>query len=181
MFLKLWTERQRLHYLHLHVRGCDSEVVGDSEARLCGQILVLAEPLHAKISRFLQPRHTPHHQFYAASSRLMITSKNIIIVNKMPGISLADTISQLSVEEEWGPDTATSTTLNGVPYAPYSKGDRLGRMADWTQEGKDREGRGGRQYNRNYRGRLRVYCEEYPAAKQYQINKSSAQAQHLCS
>lgn len=72
----------------------------------------------------------------------------------MPGISLADTISQLSVNGEWGPEAVSSTTLDGVPYAPYSKGDKLGRMADWTQEGKDREGRGGRQYNRNYRGSL---------------------------
>jgi translation initiation factor 3 subunit D len=42
--------------------------------------------------------------------------------------------------------------LEGIPYAPYSKADKLGRMADWT-EGKDRE-RGGRQQygNRNYRG-----------------------------
>lgn len=51
----------------------------------------------------------------------------------------------------WGPSVTTETTLNGVPYAPFSKGDKLGRMADWTAEGKDRE-RGGRmQYNRNYR------------------------------
>src|SRR5271156_1494450 len=70
----------------------------------------------------------------------------------MAGISLAETISQLSVSGEWGPETVSSTTLDGVPYAPYSKGDKLGRMADWTQEGKDREGRGGRQFNRNYRG-----------------------------
>jgi translation initiation factor 3 subunit D len=44
--------------------------------------------------------------------------------------------------------------LEGVPYAPYSKADKLGRMADWT-EGKDRE-RGGRQQygNRNYRGTM---------------------------
>ncbi len=52
----------------------------------------------------------------------------------------------------WGPSVTTETTLEGVPYAPFSKGDKLGRMADWTAEGKDRE-RGGRmQYNRNYRG-----------------------------
>ncbi|KAH7326729.1 eukaryotic translation initiation factor 3 [Stachybotrys elegans] len=51
----------------------------------------------------------------------------------------------------WGPPVTTETTLDGVPYAPFSKGDKLGRMADWTAEGKDRE-RGGRmQYNRSYR------------------------------
>ncbi|KAK0765347.1 hypothetical protein N5P37_001273 [Trichoderma harzianum] len=51
----------------------------------------------------------------------------------------------------WGPSVTTEITLDGVPYAPFSKGDKLGRMADWTAEGKDRE-RGGRlQYNRQYR------------------------------
>ncbi|KAG6039793.1 hypothetical protein E4U41_002140 [Claviceps citrina] len=50
----------------------------------------------------------------------------------------------------WGPSVTTETTLNGVPYAPFSKGDKLGRMADWTSEGKDRD-RGRNQYNRNYR------------------------------
>lgn len=51
----------------------------------------------------------------------------------------------------WGPSVTMDTTLNGVPYAPFSKGDKLDRMADWTAEDKDRE-RGGRaQYSRNYR------------------------------
>jgi hypothetical protein len=74
----------------------------------------------------------------------------------MAPISLSDIISSLPSEDSWGPPTSTETTLNGVPYAPYSKGDKLGRMADWTTEGKDgRDGRGGRQqYNRNYRGTI---------------------------
>ena len=80
----------------------------------------------------------------------------------MPGISLSETIGQLNVNDEWGPETTSATTLDGVPYAPYSKGDKLGRMADWTQEGKEGRERGGRQYNRNYRGtappRLIVKC-----------------------
>ncbi|KAI0175637.1 eukaryotic translation initiation factor 3 subunit D [Hypoxylon sp. FL1284] len=67
--------------------------------------------------------------------------------------SLADIISALPEGDGWGPPTVTDTTLNGVPYAPFSKGDKLGRMADWTADSKDsRDGRGGRQqYNRNYR------------------------------
>lgn len=52
----------------------------------------------------------------------------------------------------WGPSVTTETTLDGVPYAPFSKGDKLGRMADWTTEGKDRERGGRQQYNRNFRG-----------------------------
>ncbi|OAA47505.1 eukaryotic translation initiation factor 3 subunit D [Beauveria brongniartii RCEF 3172] len=51
----------------------------------------------------------------------------------------------------WGPSVTTETTLDGVPYAPFSKGDKLGRMADWTTEGKDRDRGGRQQYNRNYR------------------------------
>lgn len=68
-------------------------------------------------------------------------------------------ISALPSEDaSWGPPiTAVEgepAILNDVPYAPYSKGDKLGRMADWTAEGKDgRDNRGGRQgYNRNFRG-----------------------------
>ena len=72
----------------------------------------------------------------------------------MPGLRLADTVAQLSVDDDgWGPESVTSTTLDGVPYAPYSKGDKLGRMADWTQEGKEGAQRGNRNYNRNYRGK----------------------------
>lgn len=69
----------------------------------------------------------------------------------MPGINLADTIASLGLEDSWGPEITTSTTLDGVPYAPFSKGDKLGRMADWTQEGKEGRDRG-RGYGRNYRG-----------------------------
>ncbi|KAH0608423.1 uncharacterized protein H6S33_001557 [Morchella sextelata] len=54
----------------------------------------------------------------------------------------------------WGPPSNVDSSLNEVPYAPYSKGDKLGRMADWTSDntkdgGNQRGGRGG--YNRNYR------------------------------
>jgi translation initiation factor 3 subunit D len=70
----------------------------------------------------------------------------------MAPVSLLDLVSALPSNDGWGPAASTETTLDGVPYAPYSKADKLGRMADWT-EGKDRE-RGGRQQygGRNYRG-----------------------------
>ena len=72
-------------------------------------------------------------------------------------ISLSDIVTALPSDETWGPSTTTDSLVDGVPYAPYSKGDKLGRMADWTTEGKDRDGRGGRQqYNRNYRGAIPV-------------------------
>ncbi len=77
----------------------------------------------------------------------------------MGSTSLADLIAVLPDGDGWGPQTTAETTLNGVPYAPFSKGDKLGRMADWTADGKDgRDGRGGRQqYNRNYRGRRQLH------------------------
>ncbi|KAK7725121.1 hypothetical protein SLS57_004034 [Botryosphaeria dothidea] len=70
----------------------------------------------------------------------------------MAPASLLDLVSALPATDSWGPATSSETMLEGVPYAPYSKADRLGRMADWT-EGKDRDGRGGRQQygGRNYR------------------------------
>lgn len=71
-------------------------------------------------------------------------------------MSLSSLVKALPSDETWGPPTTTDALVDGVPYAPYSKGDKLGRMADWTSEGKDgRDGRGGRQqYNRNYRGNI---------------------------
>ena len=83
----------------------------------------------------------------------------------MAPISLADVVSSLPSDETWGPATPTESTLNGVPYAPYSKGDKLGRMADWTAEGKDGRDRGGRQaYNRNYRGTsLSIMATSFPS------------------
>lgn len=67
--------------------------------------------------------------------------------------SLSQIIAALPDGDGWGPPVTTESTLNGVPYAPFSKGDKLGRMADWTVDGKD-TGRGGRQqYNRYNRGK----------------------------
>lgn len=65
--------------------------------------------------------------------------------------SIADLVAALPSEDTWGPVTSTDNMFDGVPYAPFSKGDKLGRMADWTAESKDRE-RGRQPYNRNFRG-----------------------------
>ena len=72
----------------------------------------------------------------------------------MTPIALADIVASLPTDSSWGPPTTSESLVDGVPYAPYSKGDKLGRMADWTMEGKDREGRGRQQFNRNYRGMI---------------------------
>ena len=77
--------------------------------------------------------------------------------------SLAQIIAALPDGDGWGPPVTTESTLNGVPYAPYSKGDKLGRMADWTVDSKDGRERGGRnQYNRYNRGTSRYMdCRTY--------------------
>lgn len=72
----------------------------------------------------------------------------------MAPASLLDLVNSLPSEETWGPPTTTETTLNGVPYAPFSKGDKLGRMADWTSEGKERERGGRQQYQNRYRDNI---------------------------
>ncbi|KAF5003006.1 hypothetical protein FDECE_10428 [Fusarium decemcellulare] len=90
------------------------------------------------------------------STRLELVSVNALAQQEII-VKMADSLDYVQICEScpagdgWGPPVTSETTLNGVPYAPFSKGDKLGRMADWTAEGKDRE-RGGRaQYNRNFR------------------------------
>ena len=94
-------------------------------------------------------------------------------------ISLSSIVSALPSEESWGPSTTTDALVDGVPYAPYSKGDKLGRMADWTTEGKDRDGRGGRQqYNRNYRGMLSL-CISMRTKAENVIRSASLRCWHI--
>ncbi|KAJ5274088.1 hypothetical protein N7478_009213 [Penicillium angulare] len=69
----------------------------------------------------------------------------------MAPTSIADLVAALPSEDSWGPSSSADNMLNGVPYAPFSKGDKLGRMADWTAESKDRDRQGRQQYNRNFR------------------------------
>lgn len=47
--------------------------------------------------------------------------------------------------EGWGPASYDDNADNGIPFAPFNKNDRLGRISDWTQQGQNnRRGRGGR-------------------------------------
>ncbi|OQD70375.1 hypothetical protein PENDEC_c024G03778 [Penicillium decumbens] len=69
----------------------------------------------------------------------------------MAPTSIADLVAALPTEDSWGPVTGGDNMLNGVPYAPFSKGDKLGRMADWTAESKTGDRQGRQQYNRNFR------------------------------
>ncbi|KAL7749202.1 hypothetical protein RI367_005354 [Sorochytrium milnesiophthora] len=66
----------------------------------------------------------------------------------------------------WGPpksQTVSVLSLEDVPYAPFSKGDRIGRVADWTEDQSKQDNRGmnaqqsqtqggGRRFNNMNRG-----------------------------
>jgi hypothetical protein len=103
-------------------------------------------------SRDILAAHLPLPQFLSIVRRRETQHQLHTRAANMAPASLLDLVSALPATEGWGPAVSTETMLDGVPFAPYSKADKLGRMADWT-EGKDRE-RGGRQQygNRNYRG-----------------------------
>jgi translation initiation factor 3 subunit D len=66
-------------------------------------------------------------------------------------------LQELQSTDGWGPgdEWELEGALKDVPFAPFSKGDKLGRAADWTAESKDgRDSRSRQGYNRNYRGTL---------------------------
>jgi translation initiation factor 3 subunit D len=83
-----------------------------------------------------------------------ITTAGISAIDTMAPASLLDLIDSLPKGDTWGPPTTSETTLNGVPYAPFSKGDKLGRMADWTVKDGDRERGGRQQFNNRYRDQI---------------------------
>ncbi len=37
------------------------------------------------------------------------------------------------IDDGWGPSSVPAH-LDGIPFAPFSKGDKLGRASDWTQQ-----------------------------------------------
>lgn len=39
----------------------------------------------------------------------------------------------LENDDGWGPSSSVPEHLADVPFAPFSKGDKLGRASDWTQ------------------------------------------------
>ncbi|CAN6616979.1 hypothetical protein TRVA0_006S03686 [Trichomonascus vanleenenianus] len=63
-------------------------------------------------------------------------------------------------EDPWGPPTEIPSFLRfeEVPYAPFSKGDKLGKVADWaadaTKDGKDQKRQ---QYGRGHRDPYHAY------------------------
>lgn len=50
----------------------------------------------------------------------------------MPGAALHFSIPDLSDNQDgWGPTTVPDQ-YKDVPYAPFNKGDRVGKASDWT-------------------------------------------------
>ncbi|KAK9455354.1 eukaryotic translation initiation factor 3 subunit D [Dipodascopsis uninucleata] len=75
----------------------------------------------------------------------------------------------------WGPSTsipsATTSAFEGSPYAPFSKSDKLGKMADWTQDAsrQGRDQRNGRQnYGRGHRDPYQAYGSSTASSFQFQ-------------
>ncbi len=71
--------------------------------------------------------------------------------------SLADLASPL---DPWGPPASVPSALrfSDVPYAPFSKGDKLGKAADWsTDAAKDTKDQKRTQYNRGQRDPFHAY------------------------
>ncbi|KAI8060779.1 eukaryotic translation initiation factor 3 subunit D [Gongronella butleri] len=81
----------------------------------------------------------------------------------------------------WGPSNqSTPVKFKDIPYAPYSKGDKLGRVADWTnpdgQKQDNREHQGGRQrqgFNRMNREQ-QTYGAAFASAFAYTHNEDES-------
>lgn len=86
--------------------------------------------------------------------------------------NLVDIVDSCPPDDGWGCSVTSDITLNGVPYAPFSKGDKLGRVADWNADSKDRDGRGRGQYNRNFRGKSSRPASRGSAYLSSQIHRS---------
>ncbi|KAI9301571.1 eukaryotic translation initiation factor 3 subunit D [Cunninghamella echinulata] len=78
-------------------------------------------------------------------------------------------------EYGWGPASdVVPTEFRDIPYAPYSKADKLGRVADWTnpdgqkQDNRENSGRQGKQgFNRFNRDQHQVYGASFASAFAY--------------
>ena len=58
----------------------------------------------------------------------------------------------------WGPTTEPDE-LKGIPYAPFIKGEKLGRIADFAQTGWGRGGGGGGRYPQG-QGVINFFADE---------------------
>ncbi|ORX45327.1 translation initiation factor eIF-3, subunit D [Hesseltinella vesiculosa] len=89
--------------------------------------------------------------------------------------------SLLDRQNGWGPAVdSTLIKFKDIPYAPYSKGDKLGRVADWTnpdgqkQDNRENTGRQGRQgFNRMNREQ-QAYGAAFASAFAYTHNEDES-------
>jgi len=86
-------------------------------------------------------------------------------------------LENLQPNDTWGPGEVWELqgSLKDVPFAPFSKNDKLGRAADWTAENKEKDARsrtGG--YNRNYRDQYQVYGAGAASSFAYQHGEDEA-------
>ncbi|KAG9297961.1 hypothetical protein G9A89_018789 [Geosiphon pyriformis] len=80
-------------------------------------------------------------------------------------------------ENGWGPSPDMfPEKFRDIPYAPYSKADKLGRIADWsTPEQKEKEGTGRQRVNyRNYRDQYTAYGSGVSSAFTYTHDEDEA-------
>ncbi|KAI9498259.1 eukaryotic translation initiation factor 3 subunit D [Zychaea mexicana] len=78
-------------------------------------------------------------------------------------------------QDGWGPTSdVVPLQLRDIPYAPYSKGDKLGRVADWTnpdaqkQDNREQTGRTGRTgFNRFNRDQHQAYGASFASTFAY--------------
>lgn len=65
----------------------------------------------------------------------------------------------LDANAPWGPPSTVPEDLkfDDVPYAPFSKGDKLGKVADWAAETKDGKDQKRTQFGKNFRDPYHAY------------------------
>jgi hypothetical protein len=88
------------------------------------------------------------YRFHKKKKFKILNSKNM----DEPTFKLPEIIDN---DNGWGPSPVMlPEKFRDIPYAPYSKADKLGRIADWsTPEQREKESSGRQRTNyRNYRG-----------------------------
>jgi len=85
-------------------------------------------------------------------------------------------LQNLQPTDSWGPGESWQLegSLKDVPFAPFSKSDKLGRAADWTTENKEKDSRSRTGYNRNYRDQYQVYGAGAASSFTYQHGEDEA-------
>ena len=86
-----------------------------------------------------QPFEAPDHPRSAPAQFCLDISRSEIrfVVRHLATMSVFQVPQVVDNSDGWGP-SAIPKHLQGVPYAPFGKGDKLGKAADWTAQGYQR-------------------------------------------